>query len=104
NTYDDFLGYNPLFYLNCGDLHYADPNSPDVNVHRDAYENRVFSRPKQVELFRNLPFAYVWDDHDYCGNDSDGPNADGAASAPQAYREYVPHYEFPQRTGNDTTA
>src|SRR5690606_2824480 len=71
NTYDDFLGYNPLFYLNCGDLHYADPNSPDVNVHRDAYENRVFSRPKQVELFRNLPFAYVWDDHDYCGNDSD---------------------------------
>ncbi len=104
NTYDDFLGYNPLFYLNTGDLHYADPNSPDVNVHRDAYENRVFSRPKQVELFRNLPFAYVWDDHDYCGNDFDGPNAAGAASAPQAYREYIPHYEFPQRTGNDTAA
>lgn len=105
NTYDDFLGYNPLFYLNCGDLHYADPNSTDVNVHRNAYETRVFSRPKQVSLFRNLPLAYVWDDHDYCGNDGDGPNTAGAINAGRVYREYFPHYEFPQpRTGTDTNA
>jgi hypothetical protein len=105
NTYDDFLGYNPLFYLNCGDLHYADPNSADVNVHRNAFEDRVFSRPKQVALFRNLPFSYVWDDHDYCGNDDDGPNAAGAVSAGKAYKEYIPHYDFAQqRTGSDTNA
>jgi hypothetical protein len=105
NTYDDFLGYNPLFYLNLGDLHYADPNSTNVNVHRNAYEDRVFTRPKQVALFRNLPFAYVWDDHDYCGNSEDGPNAVGALSAARAYREYIPHYEFPPgRSGSDTNA
>jgi len=104
NTYDDFLGYGPLFYLNSGDLHYADPNSVDVNVHRNAYEDRVFTRAKQVSLFRNLPLAYVWDDHDYCGNAADGPAATGAASAPRAYREYIPHYDFPQRTGADSAA
>jgi hypothetical protein len=104
NTYDDFLGYNPLFYLNTGDLHYADPNSADVNVHKNAYEDRIFSRPKQVSLLRNLPLAYVWDDHDYCGNSDDGQDVAGAISAGKAYHEYFPHYEFPQRSGTDTNA
>lgn len=103
-TYNDFLSYNPLFYLNCGDLHYADPNSSDLAVHRNALESRVFTRPLQVELFRQLPIAYVWDDHDYCGNAEDGPLAAGAKNAGKAYREYIPHYEFPQTTGNDTAA
>ncbi len=103
-TYNDFLGYNPLFYLNSGDLHYADPNSSNVNVHRNAFEDRVFTRPIQVDLFRQLPIAYVWDDHDYCGNAEDGPLTAGAASASQAYREYIPHYNFPVRSGNDTGA
>jgi hypothetical protein len=103
-TYNDFLGYNPLFYLNSGDLHYADPNSTDITVHRDALENRVFTRPLQVDLFRQLPIAYVWDDHDYCGNAEDGPLAAGAVNAGKSYREYIPHYNFPERTGSDTNA
>ena len=103
-TYNDFLAYNPLFYLNSGDLHYADPNSNDVNIHRAAYEDRIFTRPLQVNLFRQLPLVYVWDDHDYCGNADDGPRATGATSAAKAYREYIPHFPFPPRTGADSGA
>ncbi len=103
-TYNDFMNFNPLFYLNCGDLHYADPNSTDVNVHRNAYEDRVFTRPLQVELFRKLPLMHVWDDHDYCGNADDGQDVAGAKSAGRAYREYIPHYEFPERQGDDTNS
>lgn len=104
-TYDDFLGYDPLFYLNAGDLHYADPNSNAINVHRSAMEDRVFTQQNHIDLFRNLPFVYVWDDHDYCGNDDDGPNADGAINASKVYKEYIPHYPFPEnKVGTDTNS
>ncbi|MBK8338583.1 MAG: alkaline phosphatase D family protein [Flavobacteriales bacterium] len=81
---------DPLFFLSVGDLHYANPNSMDVNVHRQAYLDQVLSRPMAMGLLHQVPIAYVWDDHDYCGDASDASSI-GRMSAAQAYREWIPH-------------
>ena len=98
-VYTVMKNMNPLFYLNTGDLHYANPNSTDINVHRLAYETEVLSKPEAADLLRSTPFAYVWDDHDFSGNDSDGTKK-GKTSARLAYREYVPHYDLPAGNGD----
>ncbi len=83
---------NPLFFLSMGDFHYDNPNSStDVNVHRNPYETNLLSKSNYKAVFQNYPIAYVWDDHDFSGNDSDS-TAVGKANARRAYREYVPHY------------
>jgi hypothetical protein len=91
-TFRDFLNYDADFYLSPGDLHYADPCNADISVHRNPYESRVFNQPLQAEVYRRMGFAYVWDDHDYCGNDANGSGVAGAQPARRAYREYIPHY------------
>ncbi len=100
-TYDDFFSYNALFYLNGGDLHYANPCSQDVNVHRNAYETKVFTQSREHNVMQQLPLAYVWDDHDYCGNNAAGNGQAGTGSARKAFREYIPHYDLPAGTGNE---
>lgn len=89
----------PLFLLCSGDLHYADPTSDSPDQHRIAYEQQVLSQEPAASLLRQVPIAYMWDDHDFCGNGSDA-NAPGRYAAFQAYREYVPHHPlaFPADT------
>ncbi len=82
---------DPLFLLEIGDLHYANPNSLDTNVHQQAYVDQVLTRRPAADLLRHAPIAYVWDDHDFCGNGSDATFI-GRISAAQAYRRSVPHY------------
>lgn len=82
---------SPLFFLSTGDLHYADPNSADLDVHREAYVNEVYARPAMMGLLHRAPIAYVWDDHDFSGNASMA-SAIGKDNAARAYREHVPHY------------
>lgn len=82
---------HPLFFLSTGDLHYADPNSLDVQVHRDAYLDHVYLKPPMMGFFHGTPIAYVWDDHDFCGDLSTSASI-GKASAARAFRENVPHY------------
>ncbi len=93
---------NPLFVMVHGDLHYADPNSTDVNVHRRPYYERVLSFEPTNTLFRNTPIVYIWDDHDFSGNDSHSGST-GVASALTAYKEIVPHYPF-GTSGNNSKA
>jgi len=83
---------DPLFFLAMGDLHYDNPNSgSDVNVHRTPYETNALSKSNYQNFYNKHPIAYVWDDHDFSGNDADSTAA-GKANARRAYREYVPHY------------
>ncbi|WP_333696783.1 alkaline phosphatase D family protein [Flavobacterium sp.] len=92
-VFQRILEKSPLFMLAHGDLHYADPNSSQVLTHRLPYEERILSITPTRDLFRNVPIAYVWDDHDFSGDNSNAASI-GASSAKQAYREYVPHYPF----------
>jgi len=52
-------------------------------------------KPGQAALYRKIPIAYVWDDHDYGPNDSDA-SSPGREAARIAFRETVPHYDSVQ--------
>ncbi|MCS7073846.1 MAG: alkaline phosphatase D family protein, partial [Bacteroidia bacterium] len=98
-VYDEIRQMNPLFYLCMGDLHYSDPNSNNISVHRDPYET-IHSKTPAKNLFQKVPIAYIWDDHDYCGNNGAGNSLPGTENARRVYREFVPHYDLPAGTGN----
>jgi phosphodiesterase/alkaline phosphatase D-like protein len=90
----------PLFHLSTGDINYGNPNSAtDINVHRLPYEQNMLSQTPSRNFFINTPLAHVWDDHDYCGNNSTGSSS-GRTNARLAYQEYVPHYALAAGSGN----
>jgi alkaline phosphatase D len=98
-VYDVMKSMSPSFYLNMGDLHYDNPNSStNINVHRLPYEVSVLSHARVAGLLKKVPIAYMWDDHDFCGNGSDS-SFSGKANARIAYHEYVPHYPLAFGTG-----
>lgn len=84
------LSEEPLFFCHLGDLHYTDTDSTELTPYLENYL-RVFRQSRQAELYRNLPLVYMWDDHDFCGDTSDG-TAQGRAAAVSAYRLCVPGY------------
>jgi phosphodiesterase/alkaline phosphatase D-like protein len=90
SAYAAILAEKPLLFIEAGDLHYSDTNSTNPQDYRNNYDN-VLSHGAQGPLFRSVPVAYVWDDHDFCGNDSD-TTAVGRDTARSVYRERVPHY------------
>lgn len=98
-VFDVMKSFHPNFHITMGDLHYMNPNSAvDINAHRLPYETEVLSIPRQSAFFKATPIAYVWDDHDFCGNDSDSSYV-GRENARTAYHEYVPHYPLGLGTG-----
>ena len=99
-VFDKMGDKNPLFQLTTGDFHYDNPNSgSDINVHRMPYENNMLSQVASRNFFLKYPLAFVWDDHDYCGDNSDSLAA-GRTNARIAYQEYVPHYPLVKGSGN----
>jgi len=80
----------PDLFVHMGDLHYENISRSDVLRFRQAYA-RVLASPTQSALFRSVPFAYTWDDHDYGPNNSDRTSPSRPAAL-QAYRRFIPHY------------
>jgi phosphodiesterase/alkaline phosphatase D-like protein len=79
-----------LFFLNTGDLHYDDIDTADIGRFRNSY-HKAFLRRDMSHMGRNVPFVYVWDDHDFGPNNSD-TTAPGRLESGRAYRECIPHY------------
>ena len=83
-------------FIHMGDLHYRN-DLPIIGL-KEAYlddyrynYDLVMDRTRQRNLYQNIPLAYIWDDHDYGTNDSDGSyNLKYVAS--KVYRERVPYY------------
>lgn len=98
-VFDIIRGIDPLFFSHLGDLHYRNISTNDVDAFRQAYDD-VLAAPRQHQLYREVPLVYVWDDHDFGPNDSDGTSPSRPAAA-QVYRERVPSYELPAGTGPD---
>jgi phosphodiesterase/alkaline phosphatase D-like protein len=96
-VFDAIREAQPLFYMNLGDIHYTYIDSTDPDSFRSALDE-VLTRPAQAALYRSLPIAYVWDDHDYGPNNGDrtSPTRDAVQ---EVYRQYVPHY--PLAAGQD---
>jgi hypothetical protein len=76
-----------------GDFHYENVAQNDPARFMRAYDD-VFESRTQSELYRSVPVAYMWDDHDYGPNDSDGTSPSREASR-RVYRDAVPHYPLP---------
>lgn len=84
---------NPLAYLELGDFHYANIDYDDQDLFRDALDVSL-SAPSQSALYRSTSTSYVWDDHDYAGNDAN-ETAESRPAAEAVFRQYVPHYALP---------
>lgn len=78
--------------IHFGDMHYRNLAINDQADFRAALDE-VFAQPRQSQLYRTIPSAYVWDDHDYGPNNSDGTAA-GHDAACAIYRARVPHYDL----------
>jgi phosphodiesterase/alkaline phosphatase D-like protein len=91
--FDTMRRRNPHFFLHLGDFHYANIAVDDPWRFRDA-SNRVLRSPRQSALYRETPIVYVFDDHDFGLDDSDGTSIT-KGSAQRVYRERVPHYPLP---------
>ena len=77
-------------FVHMGDLHYEDIGRNAVSRFREAYL-AVHASATQSALFRSVPVAYTWDDHDFGPNDSDRTSPSRGAAL-EAYRRFVPHY------------
>jgi len=80
----------PLFFVHMGDFHYEDIEDNDPSLFRQAFD-RVLTSPGQGNFYRSTPIAYVWDDHDFGQDDSDGTSPSKPAAL-QVYQQFVPHY------------
>jgi phosphodiesterase/alkaline phosphatase D-like protein len=89
-VFDRIQADRPDVFIHMGDLHYEDIARDDVARFRAAYD-AVLASPAQSGLYRSVPLAYVWDDHDFGANNSTGSSPSRPA-AMQAYHEIVPHY------------
>ncbi|MFN8713714.1 MAG: alkaline phosphatase D family protein [Bacteroidota bacterium] len=99
-AYTRMQSKTPLFHVSTGDIHYANPNSAtNINIHRLPYEQNMLSQAPSASFFKSTPLAHVWDDHDYCGNNS-GSGSVGRTNARLSYQEYVPHYSLAAGSGD----
>lgn len=90
NSFNRIRLLNPLFFIHMGDLHYENISTNSEVLFHAAYDSVLRSEP-QALLYQNIPTVYVWDDHDYGPNNSNGSSVTKPA-ATAAYRSRVPHY------------
>jgi hypothetical protein len=91
-VFETILETDPDLFISSGDLFYVD-HARTADHFTDAYL-QTLTQPAQAALYAAVPIAYVWDDHDYGGNDSDS-TAPTRQQALDAYRRNVPHYALP---------
>ena len=96
-AYIPIMEFKPSLFLHLGDLHYENIETNRIEDHIKPYLDRFLLGKKEQALCLQVPMAYIWDDHDYCGNNSSGPSACGDA-ARAAYLSAFPAYE-PYRMG-----
>lgn len=97
-AFDALLAERPLLFIHMGDLHYVDTNTTVADDYRANYDS-VLNQPNQSAFYRGVPMAYTWDDHDFCGNNSDTTFV-GRDTARAVYRERVPHYPLAPNAGS----
>ncbi len=88
----------PAVFVHLGDMHYTNISRNDPRLFRAAWDTTL-SSPTQGALYRNIPLAYIYDDHDFGPNDTDSRSPSRPA-ARSVYREYAPHYPLPAGEGD----
>jgi phosphodiesterase/alkaline phosphatase D-like protein len=91
-VFDTIRLLEPDLFLNTGDFFYGDVRENSLDAFADLYD-LTLTQSGQAALYRSLPIAYTWDDHDFGPNDATSTSPSRQAAL-LSYREYVPHYEF----------
>jgi phosphodiesterase/alkaline phosphatase D-like protein len=95
-----------LFFAHLGDLHYGNLGNKPYEK-RFARYDEALGQTELSALFKRMPVAYMWDDHDFLGNNAGGASwnddgdlvlRSGATTARDAYDAYVPHYPLVDRS------
>jgi alkaline phosphatase D len=89
-VFDAIRDARPDLFIHMGDIHYEDIGRNDAGRFRSAFD-AVMASLTQGRLYRSLPIAYMWDDHDFGPNGADSSSASRPAAL-AVYREFVPHY------------
>jgi len=97
-VFDTIRRRAPAFFLHLGDMHCANISRDNPRFFRAAWDT-VLASITQGALYRSVPLAYIWNDHDFGPNDADARTPSRAA-ARRVYREYAPHYPLPAGDGN----
>lgn len=86
-----------LAFMHLGDLGYPNiaVNDPDLFLANYAAQ---IGAPNAVNMYESTQLVYVWDDHDYGPNDSDGTSQSKTAAA-LAYREAIPTHPLVETAG-----
>ncbi len=82
----------PALMIHMGDFHYRNIKENNPGRFLEAFDE-VLTSPRQASLYRHVPIAYMWDDHDYGDDDSDSTSRSRPA-ARAMYDACVPHYPF----------
>jgi hypothetical protein len=92
-VFDEIRRQAPDLFVFTGDLHYANISANDPSMFAAAYDT-VLGQPAPAAMLREMPIAYVWDDHDYGPNDADR-DSPAKPAAHSAYRIHVPYGDLP---------
>lgn len=95
-VFSTILATNPLMFIHMGDLHYQNIGTNNQGLFHAAFDD-VFDSAPQHRLYRSVATSYVWDDHDYGGDNSNGSSASKPAVA-AVYRSRVPYYPLVHTT------
>jgi hypothetical protein len=103
-VFDAVGNQKPAVFLHMGDFHYLDIIPADRNRRLEGYA-AVHASSTQRKLYRQVPIAYMWDDHDFLGSDSDGvaetpAQAAAIKDARLAYQTAIPHYPLALGAGD----
>ena len=71
-----------------------------MHLYISEYESEFYTTQKQ--LHANVPIAYMQDDHDYSGNDSD-KNSPSKPADYEVYRKLIPHYPLRDTISNTSS-
>ena len=89
-VFDTIREIRPDFFIHMGDFHYGNIGENSPAKFRELLDFQLSGMALSAML-REVPIAYVWDDHDYGSNNADATSPSRPAAL-QVYREYVPHY------------
>jgi len=88
------------FFLQIGDWTYPDFGKPGKGYNEsmdkleETYRYRYdYNYPFNSSVLSRMPVAYLYDDHDFAGNDADGTNPFKFNSV-KAYSMFFPHYNL----------
>ena len=88
-------------FIHLGDMHYEDISVNSTEKFLDAFDI-VHASSTQTELFRSVPFVYMYDDHDFGPNNADMTSMSRDAAV-RNYRRCVPHYPL-EKSSQDNEA